>query len=183
MGSCRSLVAVALLAACEATASGQSVFVSEPTAIRNGWSTFPVLTRGEAIPLLDGPTGQTFTWTASHRQWDGLGARLVDPGTIQVYVNHETNPGAISRLHLDRTGLRQWISGRVIGNTNTNQSPRPTGLLIGMTQGWSTVDGGDGRLARPCSANLWEPHSFGYGRGFQDALYLSGEETLSLIHI
>jgi autotransporter-associated beta strand protein len=177
MASCRFLVALALLAASEATGSGQSVFVSEPTAIRTGWSTFPVLTRGESIPLLDGPAGQPFTWTASHRQWDGLGARLVDPGTIQVYINHETNPGGISRLHLDRVGLRQWISGRVVGNTNTNQTSRPTGLLRGMTRGWSADGGSGGSLARPCGANLWEPHSFGFGRGFQDALYLSGEET------
>jgi autotransporter-associated beta strand protein len=46
-----------------------------------------------------------------------------------------------------------------------------------MAAGWSSVATGNGFLERPCSANLWEPHAFGYDRGFADSLYLSGEET------
>jgi autotransporter-associated beta strand protein len=171
------LPAIAFLVAVNAIPAAAAVFVSEPTAIRNGWSTFPVLTRGDSVPLLGGTTGQTFTWTASHRLWDGLGAMQADDDTIRVYVNCETAPGSIARVNLDRNGLRTWIAGRVVGNTNTNQVAAPTGLVQGMAAGWGTLGAGDGVLWRPCAANLWEPDAFGYGRGFHDRLYLTGEET------
>jgi autotransporter-associated beta strand protein len=168
---------IALFIASTAVPAVAAVFVSEPTAIRNGWSTFPVLTRGDTVPLLGGGQGEPFPWTASLRQWDGLGATLIDEQTIRVYINGETSPGTIARLHLDREALRTWIAARVVGNTTTNQVPAPSGLVKGLSRGWNAVGAGDGVLARPCSGNLWEADTFGYGRGFQDRLYLTGEET------
>jgi len=170
--------ALAILAAAVATADAQSVFVSEPTHLRTGWSTFPVLTRGETVPLIDGTAGQSFAWTEQHRLWDGLGACVVDPDALRVYINHEVSPGGtITRLDLGIEKLREWIGGRVVGNTNSNQSPRPTNLIRGMANAWRPVDANP--MERPCSGNVWEPHSFGYGRGFHDRLYLTGEETFA----
>ena len=168
-------LAAAMLVATAALPSTAAVFLSEPTAIRNGWSTVPVLTRGESVPLIGGTAGQTFAWTSEDCLFDGLGATRIDDHTLQVYINFESWPGRIGRVRIDRDALRGWIAGRVVGNTNTNQVPAPAGLVKGMAVGWNTVDSGDGSLVRPCSGNLWEPHAFGYGRGFNDRLYLSGE--------
>lgn len=167
-----------VLALVSAPAAAREVFLAEPTAIRNGWSTFPVLTKGDAVPLLGGTADQRFTWGGNDALWDGLGATRIDDDTIRVYINFETWPGSIGRVHLDRDGLRSWIAGRVVGNTNSNQVTAPPGLVEGMTRGWNTVGAGTGILQRPCSANLWEPHTFGYDRGFTDTLYLTGEETI-----
>lgn len=169
--------AIVLLVAMQVLPATAAVFVSEPTAIRNGWSTFAVLTRGDAVPLLGGAVGESFTWTESQRMWDGLGATLADAGTIRVYINGETSPGSIARVHLDREAIRTWIASRVVGNGNTNQVASPPGVVKGIAHGWSSVAAGDGTLARPCSGNLWEANAYGYGRGFQDRLYLTSEET------
>lgn len=178
MAATRPFMCLVLSVAAAAAAASQSVFVSEPTHLRTGWSTFPVLTRGEAVPLIGGAVGQTFEWTEQHRQWDGLGACVVDPGTLRVYLNMEMSPGGtMLRLDLATQALDQWISGRVPGNGNTNQVARPAGLLRGMAAAWQPVDAH--LIDRPCSGNVWEPHAFGYERGFHDRLYLSGEETFA----
>lgn len=157
------------------------VFVSEPTNIRNGWSTFPILNRGEAIPLLGGTAGQSFPWTADLANWDGLGAMKADADTLRVYVNHETNAGSISRLHLSLPLLQGWIQNRVVGNTNTNQNPRPTGLIEGMGRGWTTVGSGTPPIVRTCSGGWWPADAFGTGRGFANGLHLAGEETFGTV--
>jgi autotransporter-associated beta strand protein len=174
----RRFVLLALIASVGEAVASQSVFVSEPTHLRTGWSTFPVLTRGESVPLIGGAVGQSFEWTEQHRQWDGLGACVVDPGTIRVYLNMEMSPGGtILRLDLGAEALNQWITGRVPGNGNANQAARPAGLVRGMAAAWQPVDAH--LIDRPCSGNVWEPHAFGYERGFHDRLYLSGEETFA----
>jgi len=170
--------AVAILVLLPAAATAADVFLSEPTAIRNGWSTFPVLTGRTPVPLLGGTAGQLFPWAPNDILWDGLGATRIDDDTIQVYINFEMLPGGVGRVHLDRDGLRTWIEGRVVGNTNFNQVPAPAGLVEGMGRGWNRIASGPSFLQRPCSGNLWEPHTFGYDRGFGDTLFLFGEEAL-----
>ncbi len=153
------------------------VFVSEPTNIRNNWSTFAVLNRGETVPLLGGTAGQNFSWNANHALWDGLGAYRLDADSLRVYINHEVGTGSVSRLDLNVPSLQTWIANRVVGNNNTNQIARPSNLLEGMDLGWQSVGAGDGLLNRPCSGNVWESNTFGAGKGFSDRLYLAGEET------
>ncbi len=53
-------------------AQQQQVFISEPTGVNNNWSTAPILTRGETIPLLGGVGN--FAWNSTHARFDGLGA-------------------------------------------------------------------------------------------------------------
>lgn len=178
----RSLSVASLLAAVwvAAPSCGQ-VFVSEPTAIRNGWSTFAILNRGEAIQRLGGGVGESFTWTTDLANWDGLGAMQPDADTLRVYVNHETSAGSISRIHLSLPLLQGWIQNRVMGNTNTNQNPRPAGLLEGMSQGWTSVGSGTLPIVRACSGSWWPADAFGTGRGFADGLHLAGEETFGAV--
>jgi hypothetical protein len=156
--------------------SGQ-MFLSEPTAIANGWSTFPVLTQGDAVRLAGGRRGERFAWTEDDRNWDGLGAYQSDGDTLRVLVNNETANGRVNRVDLNVPRLKSWIERRVVGNTTTNQKPRPLGLIEGVRRAWDTVASGDGTLTRPCSGNVWEADTFAPGMGFADRLYLFGEET------
>lgn len=156
----------------------QQVFISEPTGVNNNWSTAPILTRGETIPLLGG--AGNFAWDSTHARFDGLGAFRRDADTLTVYVNHENSSGSVSRVDLSVPLLQNWITNRVIGNDNTNYAAKPAGLLKGMSKAWTSVAGGLNQnltMTSPCSGNAWEPNTFGPGRGFTDRLYLNGEET------
>ena len=62
------------------SAQQQQVFISEPTGVNNNWSTAPILTRGETVPLLDGVGN--FSWDSSHAKFDGLGAYRFDTDTL-----------------------------------------------------------------------------------------------------
>jgi len=170
--------AVAFTSIGPALAQQQQVFLSEPTGVSNNWSTAPVLTRGETIPLLGG--AGNFTWDSNHVHFDGLGAFRRDADTLTVYVNHENGAGSVSRVDLSVPLLQTWITNRVIGNDNTNYAAKPAGLLKGMSKAWTSVAGGLNQnltMTNPCSGNAWEPNTFGPGRGFTDRLYLNGEET------
>lgn len=163
-----------------AFAQQQQVFISEPTGVANGWSTAPILTRGETVPLLGGPGN--FVWASEHAKFDGLGAYRFDTDTLRVYVNHENTSGGISRVDLNVPLLKTWISNRVIGNNNSNYTPKPAGLVEGVAKAWTSVAGGLNQnltLDRPCSGNVWEANTFGSGFGFTDRLYLTGEETFA----
>lgn len=160
-------------------AQQQQVFISEPTGVNNNWSTAPILTRGEAVPLLNG--AGNFDWSGgNYTKFDGLGAYRHDANTLRVFVNHENSAGSVSQVDLNVPLLQSWITNRVIGNNNSNYAARPAGLLEGMSKGWTSIGGGLNQsltLNRPCSGNAWEANTFGTGRGFAERLYLTGEET------
>lgn len=159
-------------------AQQQQVFISEPTGVNNNWSTAPILTRGEAVPLLGGLGN--FSWDSSHAKFDGLGAYRHDADSLRVFINHENSSGSVSQVDLSVPLLQAWIANRAIGNNNSNYAPRPAGLVEGMSKGWTSVSGGLSQnltIHNPCSGNAWEANTFGSGRGFADRLYLTGEET------
>jgi hypothetical protein len=143
----------------------------------DGWRAIEVITEG------DRPRGSSWRLPGS---LDGLGAFLVDDGsTLRIEVNHELSKKAtISEINLDKGRTMQAIANMVRGNTvggvefvkssdmaydkwtqNNGESWRAANLN----------DGGSG-FCRFCSSQAYEANTFGENRGFQDRLYITGEE-------
>ena len=149
-----------------------------------GWDGFELLTVGDSISDI-ADSGYAGTMTASN--FDGLGTHKIG-NTLHVYLNHETTPGAISRIDLDLTALGSSVNSVQSGGSVT------TPILTGV--GWAydrihSYNAGTGtftahtdvttyaanNFARFCSGTSYLPGSMGGGRGFVDSLYITGEEV------
>lgn len=143
----------------------------------NGWKAFEVITEG------DDPSGDGFSY-AMPGTFDGAGARLVDPATIRVYVNHETGDASISEVDLDVANLRaailDVIAGGGTGGTSFVVSARQAYGRFSADGGSSfttTSDNSTTSFSRFCSGQAYAPHTFGPNRGFVDPIYVTGEEV------
>lgn len=161
----------------------------------NGWKSFELLTENDALADLvlgqhyvpgNLESGGTFFWnSAIHNHWDGLGAIQTADNTMRVFVNHEgTDDATITAIDINLENLRTWaldFDGGIAW-------PGPGQVVFGVGSGLAIVDvetGASGRniattpISRLCSGNVWEPDTFGPGRGFADQLFLTGEEDLT----
>jgi len=133
------------------------------------WKSFELITANDSVTGLAG--GGNYSW-GGRTNFDGAGAFQLDGNTIRVFVNHEAAPASISYIDLDRAKLQSWAVNQATGATWAG-----TGKVVtGIGNAWSTIVG-DTSLSRFCSGNLWEPDTFGAGRGFADRVYLTGEEV------
>lgn len=159
------------------------VIFTVPSGQTTGWKTFEIITGDDA---LGGLAVGGFTWDVdNHDDWDGLGAYRQSESVLSVFINHEVGMdvandiiGSFSRVDLDVTALKDWIALGIPNNSNFNQVPPPSTVVMSIGLGWSSVDSASVTTAldNPCSANAWLANTFGEGRGFADDLYLLGEE-------
>ncbi len=145
----------------------------------NGWLAFEVISSGEDAD--DGfkyPMPDTF---------DGIGAQLLDDGTLRVQVNHERGvegPLAnISEVNLDlanfQTAITNMISGGNTGGVSFVDSARQAydrwsddgGATWTDTDNWNTT-----KFKWFCSGQSYLANTFGPDRGFVDGIYINGEE-------
>jgi endonuclease I len=120
---------------------------------------------------------------------DGLGAFSLNATTVRVFMNHEieipsngsgafpytlSNGTIISKggarvtyFDIDKTSRRVVDGGLAIARMYDR-----AGAVVTNTSQLEL-----GGLDRMCSASLYEPQSFGSGRGLVDRIYLTGEET------
>lgn len=145
-------------------------------ATYNGWQAFEVISAGED-PAGDGFSHSMLT------QFDGAGAWRVDPTTLRVQVNHETNDTLISEVNIDLAQLQAAIHNMMSGGTTGGVS-----FVVSARQAydrWSddggltftpTSDTSNTSFNRFCSGQAYTPDTFGTDRGFVDEIYITGEE-------
>ncbi|MEM7625016.1 MAG: hypothetical protein AAF333_05255 [Planctomycetota bacterium] len=159
-------------------------------ATNNGWSAFELLTQGDDLTgLADAVYGTTMT----RAKFDGLGARVAGD-TFRVILNHETTPASISAVDLDLAALKQAVAATLAGDAGA--FPATTVTAVGFAydtvfdgayhaqtrpnpaaQDAAAVDAyANDNFARFCSGTIYDPLSFGGGRGFADEIYITGEE-------
>jgi hypothetical protein len=156
----------------------------------NGWTAFELLSQGDAIgAIADSGYGSV----ATLGKYDGLGPYR-HGATLSLFMNHESDASAISRVDVSRDALRQAVANRVSGGA----TPFPATIVSSV--GWAydaiyegnyhavltpaPVASGPGVAAyasahfyRLCSGTMHSPAAFGPGRGFVDRLYITGEES------
>ncbi len=157
----------------------------------NGWSAFELITQGDDISSISDPG---YGNTAARGRYDGLGGYL-SGNNLSIFINHEATNAAISRLDLDLANLRSAIASTINGGSTVF----PSSIATGMGYAYSSIhDGtyhavnnpsavasgtvavgvyGDGNFGRFCSGTAHLASSFGSGKGFEDQIYLTGEEV------
>lgn len=138
---------------------------------------------------------------------DGMGAFALDSDTVRVVMNHEVGSfpgpasnwttgdgaltlagGRISYIDINKNTFKVEDSGIAInsfvdgsGTAITSAAQFDNGTSYGARDinGYAPVAPGLGALDRPCSANFFGANSFGTGRGFNDNIFLFGEEQSS----
>jgi hypothetical protein len=137
----------------------------------DGWKAMEIITEGDR---LDGSS-----WRIPGSM-DGLGAFLVDDGnTLRIEVNHElSKEAAISEINLDKGKTMQAIANMVRDNTVggiqfvTSSDIAYDKWTRNNGESWKT----NGDFCRFCSSQSYEANTFGENRGFQDRIYITGEE-------
>lgn len=142
----------------------------------NGWKVFEVITAG------DDPSGDGFAY-AMPGSFDGAGAGLVAPATLRVFVNHESSDASISQVDLDLANLKAAIDNVI--RTGSTGGVR---FVLAARQAYSrwsanggssftaTSDASTTTFQKFCSGQAHAAETFGPGRGFVDAIYVTGEE-------
>jgi hypothetical protein len=144
----------------------------------NGWLAFEVISSGEAAG--DGSYQMPDTF-------DGIGAQLLNDGTLRVQVNHERGVGGplanISEVNLDLFNLQvaivlMVISGGTGGVTFVDSARQAYdrwsadgGATWADTHNWNTT-----KFKWFCSGQSYLADTFGPDRGFVDGIYINGEE-------
>jgi hypothetical protein len=164
-------LAITLAGAAWGLDGSNDVMVTVPMDDATGWKTFELLSAGDALA---GVAQEGFAWRAGHGKWDGLGAYRYDSSTLRVFLNHEVWSGTISQVDLDVPTLKAWIAVGHPNNTNSGQADSQGVVVKAISQAWHESPES---IRRPCSGNVWMADTFGPGRGFADALYLTGEEV------
>jgi endonuclease I len=155
-----------------------------------GYLVTPVFTIGDTV---EGSTGALNATSAGNFSPpgtpDGLGAFSLNANTVRVFMNHEieipnSGSGAFPFTLANGTVLNK--GGARISYFDIDKASRrvvDAGLAIARMYDragnvvTSTSQLELGGLDRMCSASLYEPESFGTGRGLMDRVYLTGEET------
>ncbi len=165
-------VAVAQALPASAGVGDPSMFDGE-----NGYSATPIHTVGDSYGGYT-PVGVN----------DGLGAYELDGSTVRVLANHELGQGDGNVYQVgDGAGGSFGLTGARVSYYDIDRGSRqivaagqaydaiydPTGARATNTD---FLQNGFTGLSRLCSASLFEPHQFGGGRGFEDRVFLTGEE-------
>ncbi len=146
---------------------------------RNGWQAF------EVISVDDDPAGDGFSW-AMPGTFDGIGAWLPNSDTLRLQVNHETSDATISEVDLRLSDFKTAIGNMIDGGT-TGGIPFVAAARQAYDRwsddgghGWtSTTNAANTSFSRFCSGQSYAADTFGVGRGFVDAIYITGEEVTS----
>jgi hypothetical protein len=141
----------------------------------NNWKAVEVISAG------DNPAGGA-NYTMPTTQ-DGTGAYLVDANTLRLLVNHEETDASISETDVHLANLQLVISN-MITNGNTGgvtfvtaaQQAYARWSANGGSTWTSTTDKTTTSFYRFCSAQSYEPDTFGPNRGFVDHVFITGEE-------
>jgi len=147
-------------------------------ATENEWLAFEVISSGEEAD--DG----SYQMPGS---FDGIGAQLLDDGTLRVQVNHERGvegPLAnISEVNLDLANFQAAIALMITfgstGGVSFVDSARQAydrwsddgGATWTDTDNWNTT-----KFKWFCSGQSYLANTFGPDRGFVDGIYINGEE-------
>ena len=156
-----------------------------------GWQGFELVTQGDNISAI-GDAG--YGSTAARGVYDGLGA-YHSGSQLEITLNHETTPAAISGVFLDLSAFRQALQSTVDGGV----TPLPGQFVERMGFAYETIyDGsydaatnadpvasgtvavaayGQQNFARFCSGSTYRANTFGLHQGFVDPVYITGEET------
>jgi secreted PhoX family phosphatase len=156
----------------------------------NGYDALPLLTIGETI---EGTSGAFNSSTAGDYTptgvLDGIGAMKLDADTVRVFVNHEfgfqdgyaytVNPGTGDAFSM--TGARVSYLDIDIATKAIKDAGIAYDTIYDAAGNLATdtsfnAENGTG-FNRFCSSQLVEAHQFGGGRGLEDTIYLTGEET------
>lgn len=170
--ACLSLGALFFATLVFARDGSNDVFIAVPSGATTGWKTFEIFSGQDSLSGSIAKEG--FAWGGEHYKWDGLGAYLYSNDVLRVFVNHEVEDSTFSRIDLDVTNLKNWIVAGTANNTNTNQVLPVAPIVEAVSRGWLS---GATSLDGPCSGNVWMKNTFGESRGFEESLYLLGEET------
>jgi hypothetical protein len=142
---------------------------------RNSWRAFEVITVG------DNPSGYSVPGT-----FDGVGAWLPAPNTLRVAINHETSDASVSEVNLNlanfQTAIRNVIATNATGGVSFVSSAQQAYSRWTANGGstWTTTSNNTTTaFQRFCSGQSYVPDAFGYGRGFVDNIYITGEEVAS----
>lgn len=159
----------------------------------NGWKAFELVTQNDNITTITDPG---YGATAARGKYDGLGG-FIAGDTLSIFINHETDAAAISRLDVNRMDFRLAIQSAIDGGT----TPAPASFVTGMGYAYATIyDGGYHAINDPapaasgtpgvaaygnqnfdrfCSGTVYMPDELGQGRGFVDPIYITGEEVFN----
>lgn len=143
----------------------------------NGWLAFEIITVG------DDPAGDGYDWSMPGT-FDGIGAREINGDTLRLLVNHETSDATISEVDLDSANLKTAVETMIdsgntggIGFLNSARQAYDRWSDDGGTN-WTTTSGtSNTAFQRFCSGQSYLANLFGPGRGFEDDLYVTGEEV------
>jgi hypothetical protein len=143
----------------------------------NGWKGIEIITEG------DDPSGDGHDWSIP-RDFDGAGAWMKDPNTLQILVNHETMGDAtISEVdihvpNLNMAILRMRAQGDTSGITFVESARQAFGRYSNdLGESFKTTTRpGDIEFNKFCSGQTYAPNTFGSNRGFVDQMYITGEE-------
>ena len=144
----------------------------------NGWKAFEVISSGE---------NADDEFYRMPDFFDGIGAQLLDDGTLRVQVNHERGvegPLAnISEVNLDLAKFKDAIALMITfgstGGIRFVDSARQAydrwsddgGATWSDTDNWNTT-----KFKWFCSGQSYLANTFGPDRGFVDGIYINGEE-------
>ncbi len=128
----------------------------------NGWKGIEIITEG------DDPSGDGHDWSIP-RDFDGAGAWMKDPNTLQILVNHETTGDAtISEVdihvpNLNMAILRMRAQGDTSGITFVESARQAFGRYsndLGKSFE-TTTRPGDIEFNKFCSGQTYAPNTFG----------------------
>ena len=143
----------------------------------NGYRAFEVITAG------DDPGGDGYRYVMPG-SFDGAGARLVDPNTVRVLVNHETADASVSEVDISLIGLQTAIRNMInSGNTGgvtfviSARQAYDRWSADGGASWTSTSNNSNTSFYRFCSGQAWAPNTYGTNRGFVDEIYITSEEV------
>jgi serralysin len=156
-----------------------SAGVGDPSMVQgeNGYAAAPIHTGGDSYGGYT-PPGVL----------DGIGAYERDGCTVRVFANHELGWGDGYAYEIgDGAGGSFELTGSRVSYFNVDKSSR---AIVDAGFAYDAIYDAEGSratdlsflqngftgLSRLCSASLFEPHQFGGGRGFEDRIFLTGEE-------
>ena len=169
--------------------SPQTLVTSEPSQVLGllGFDVQPLFTIGETTDDSNGPeAGYTPPGIP-----DGIGAYAFDEDTVRFLVNHELSSRVGYEYTLDNgsalTGARVSYFDVNTGSLELEGAGlaygsivNRAGLEVDLTDTRSDNDLDSSSpvgINRLCSAQYFEAHQFGKGRGLEDGLFFTGEET------
>lgn len=162
----------------------------EMTAL-NGWQAFELVTQQDELGAL---ADDGYHTTMVRGIFDGIGTYRVG-NAMSIFVNHETNNAAVSRVDVSVGNLQQAIANTIDGGV----TPFPTSIVEGVGYAYDQIfdgtyhavnhpdpvasgatgvrDYGVTFFDRFCSGTSHAADTFGANRGFVNEMYLTGEEV------